>query len=187
MPPKSKTAFREQDYDLVLDAVCANNRNTYFTPARYTLRGELRASELKVENNGALSAVGGVVPGQRMLVDTKAKHIKIIDRMTLPEHKALDEQMRKLHETDAFWAHRYTDYLGDVDFAPSEEEWPKWLYCMARCVEAGTMRLVRGNLPSSRECRALGEMTFANDYSLSGKDGKKPFNVLPQLESVAGG
>lgn len=174
----AKDKFQESEYDLVLDAVCEPNRDVLFLPAEMTLRGERRQEWIRSDNiNGAISQVGGVIPGQRMLVDTRTRHVKIIDRMTLPENRSIDERLRKLTTADRYRMGRFTDYEKDIDMQVSADEWPKWLYCMKRCVDHRSMTLVRGTLPELVEIRKMGRIVF-DAGNLTPKDPKNPFNEL---------
>lgn len=193
--------FKESDYDLVLDAFVpgkevvgrngqterrGGNQNTWFHPAGMSLDGEVRAEWLHSDRApGAILQIGGVIPGHRMLVDTKARVVKIIDRLSLPEHSSLVQQLKAIGQTERYWHARFDSFRKDVDFKPTDEEWPKWLYCMRRAVDHGTLRLVRGSLPTIDECRAMGQMVF-NSAHITPKHGVAPFNILqPQKPEPA--
>lgn len=186
-------SFRESDYDLVLDA-CTNgqevvvngkverrggNQNVWFIPAGVSLHGEIRAEWLHSSRvPGAILQVGGVIPGHRLLVDTKGRTAKIIDRLSLPEHAKLVEQLRVIGQTERYWHARFDALRKDVDFNIADDEFAKWMYCIRRCVDHGTLQLVRGTVPTLEECRKLGTITFNNANGISLKDTKNPFNVL---------
>lgn len=185
--------FRESDYDLVLDArvdgkeVTINgrterrggNQNVWFIPAGMSLAGEIRAEWLHSSRvPGAILQVGGVIPGHRLLVDTKGKTAKVLDRLSLPEHARLVEQLRAIGQTERYWHARFDALRKDVDLSIADEEFAKWMYCIRRCVDHGTLVVVRGNVPSLEDCRKLGTITFNNANGISLKDTRNPFNVL---------
>jgi hypothetical protein len=178
---------RRADYDLVLDVVAPRNRDVRFTPAGIVLRGEKRITEISsISVNGAIAMAGGVIPGQRLMVDLKMRHVKVIDRMTLPESRAIDKVLRDLCKTERYQQWKYGEYLPDSDFGGiSEKEWPKWLFCIRRLVDHGRLRVVKGGelLPSLADIAKMGDITFFVG-NVRSRNEDKPFNVIgPQNAS----
>lgn len=174
----------QQGYEIWLDVAAPRNRNVLFVPAQMTLRGEARASEVMGDTPAALNAVGGVIPGQRILVDLRMKQVKIIDRMTLPEHAAVDKTLRDLARTEKYQQSAFTHYEKDYDAAPGDDEWPRWLYYIRRLLDAQRLRLAKGTFPSMEKIRAMGDILIPIEGYVP-NDKAKPINVLPKLEQAA--
>lgn len=188
--------FKESDYELALDVktkpveytnpdgrveLRGGNQNVWFVPAGMSLAGEMLMQHVHAKRvPSAIANVGGVIPGHRMLVDTKAKHVKIIDRLSMPENRRILDELKRLSETEDYWHSRFGTLRKDVDFNVPDADWPKWIYCIRRAVDHGNMVIVRGEnlLPSSDKCREMGEMVFNNANGISLKDSRNPFNVL---------
>lgn len=180
-------AKESSGYDLVLDVVAPRNRNVRFGPAGINLRGEARIAEISSLNiNGAMAKAGGSIPGQRILVDTRQHHVKIIDRMTLPESKSIDRALRELCRTEQYMHAKYGEYLPDYDAGGiSDDEWPKWLYAMRRLVDHGRLKIVKGDnlLPKLSEILKLGPVTFYVG-NVKSRNEEKPFNVLGPADAA---
>lgn len=173
-----------ESFDVVLDAYAPRNRNVRFWPAGITLRGECRWDQLTGDSpNGAMLQTGGVIPGQRMLVDTKNRTVKIIDRMELPENKEKDSALRALVKTEHYWGGRFGHYEPEQNFELSEEEWPTWLWHMRRSVDHKRMNLVKGKIPGYSEILRMGKVQLGDSCNVKPIDEKKPFYMLDESDA----
>lgn len=175
-----KRQFDYDSYDLWLDVRCPHNRHERFPPAGVTLQGEYHAIDDPNSSKAITQATAGVIPGHRMLVSTKDRHVKIVHRMSLPENKQKLTNIEKLRGTDEF-LNMPRFKFEDADFQPSEQEWPTWLWQMHRGVENGTLHVVRGKLPTGDEIRRMGDVTRVTNGFFGNSDGAKSFYVLPKV------
>lgn len=186
-----------KDYEMVLDVDARQARSPLFHPIEAKLRSELDISDFSGRSNGALSMVGGKIPGQRIYFSPKRLHCKIIDRMTLKENEALDEKIRDIARTDKFRHIAFGRYEKDIDVSIPRKELPKWLFWIKRMVDHKSLRFVKGEkeLPATyEEIIAMngGPIQVSEDYGLKplNKD-VHPFNVIsledfpePELEKA---
>lgn len=173
-----------ENFDLVLDAYAPRNRNVRFWPAGITLRGECRWDQLTGDSpNGAMLQTGGTIPGERMLVDTKNRKVKIIDRMELPENKEKDIALRALAKTERFWGGRFDHYEKEQNFQVEEEDWPTWLWWMRRLVDHKRMNLVKGSLPEYSDILRRGRVQLGESCNVRPLDEKKPFYMLDKTDA----
>lgn len=176
----AKRDFDYDSYDVWLDVRCQRNRHERFAPAGITLQGEYRSIDDPNASNALTQVTGGVIPGHRVLVDTKQRHVKIVHRMSLPENKAKLAQIETLRGTDEF-LNMPKFKFEDVDSSPSEQEWPTWLWQMHRGVENGTLHIARGKLPTGDEIRRMGDITRVTNGFFGGGDQAKQFYMLPKI------
>lgn len=180
--------FNEKDYDLVLDACCEPNRNVRFLPNNTWLEGEKRQEWCRTDRiPGAIAAVGGKIPGHRILVDTKLRHVKILHRLSLPENQKILHELRRLSQTDKYRHCSAGDPPGDIDTDVSDEDWPKWMYMIRRMVDDNALTLVRGQLPTLEECRNFGPIRLNDANGISPKPGMENWNVLLPVEPETAG
>lgn len=176
-------------YDLVLDvAIAGKNRNVRFYPMNENLEGEVRQENIYLKNTpGAISRMGGVIPGQRLYIDTKHQHVKVIDRKSLPEFKAALAEAKKLAATDDMRIRhaQFNSVKPDIDIKPPKNEWPTWLYHIRVKVDAGRFRVVKGEVPSMESIRKMGVIQLFDNNGIPSKDPKRPFWELhPEAEEV---
>lgn len=172
-------------YDIELDVVAPRNRCVHFYPMHANLRGAVRMSEIASDRpNGALLQIRGMeIPGMRMLIDMQGMHVKVIDKMTLPENRDRDQALRRLTKQDKYSMFSFTDYEKDVDNAVTAAEWPTWLYHIRRLVDEGRLSIVSGGskLPTLDEilkmCPADGriKVQLGSSFSLRPLDPSKPW------------
>lgn len=136
----------EQKWDIVADLVAPSNRDLYFRAlGGIHLRGEYRMSVARGKSiNGAFAEVGGVIPGQRMMIHLASRHIKIIDRMTLDESKQIVEKLKRLTQTDEYRRFRFDKFLDPIQQTVTVREWPTVLWYIRRWQVTERLRLVSG-------------------------------------------
>lgn len=174
----------DRQFDLVFDVEAPRNRNVWFRPANILLRGTVRMDQLSTDKpNGALLLVGGVIPGMRMMVDTKGRKVTVIDRMTLDENKDKDRALRKLTtENDQYRRARFGRYEDDQTFDVPQAEWPSWLWHMRRLVDHRRLQVVRGNLPKYSDILKMGKVYLGDSCNVTPADKDKPFWVLDESD-----
>lgn len=174
--------------DLVVDFVAPRNRNVRFYPAGRNFRGEVRIQETAGSTPAALIQVGGVIPGQRMLVDSKRKYVKVIDRMTLKENQMIDRELRRLCRTERYWNFAYEHYEEDVEYNLSDNDWRQWLWWIKRLVDHGRARIVQGKLPvadgpaGDNEILKMGRFQFGDSCGLVPIDKDRPFYMADERD-----
>lgn len=175
-----------QSFPIVLDVVAPRNRDVLFYPAGRNLSGEARATEAVGNNiNGALSRLG-TIPGHRILVDMEGRVVKIVHRMTLPENKDKDRQLRELAERNPKYRHcRFGSYEDDQEFKVAPSEWPTWLWHIRCLVNHKRLRIEKGAnlIPTPDDIYAMASKTgywpvLGDRGSASYQDPTRPFDKL---------
>lgn len=181
---------KSQSYDVVLDVYAPHNRNVRFWPAGETLRGEVRMTELATDRPpGALLSVGGSIPGQRLLIDTAERHVKIVDRMNLPENADKDRALRKLTQTEQYYRFAYKEYEPDIDYGVPVAEWPTWLWHLKRLVDHGRLKVVKGSLPGYSEIAAMCDhakgirIQLGDSCNVRPEDLDRPFYAMDERDA----
>lgn len=146
--------MRKTNYDLVIDVESPLSRNIVFYPAAMSFRSTLRA--LPGDHTGIIDRVDKEIPGHRLLINTKARSITLIDRMSLPENAEKAKTIRKLAQNERYW------YIGELESEPdvefpnlSHRKWLQWLYHLRIHVDAGKFRIVSGSLPLKAEILSM--------------------------------
>ena len=180
-------------YDLVLNVMAPCNRNPHFYPLQDVLIGTVRMSELRTDKpNGALLQVDMEIPGQQLQIDTALMHVKVIDRMTLPEFAEKDRKLRKLCQTEQYSLSNFRNYRPDIDTQVASKDWPTWLYHIRILVNAGRLHIEKGHklLPSIvsilKMCPPESKVRIQTGDSCGGKaaDPDRPFYLLDARDAA---
>ena len=184
-------------YEIVLDVDAPKAREVWFPPAGgRMLRSELEHSDLTGKSiNGALNSIGGWIPGMRIYFSPKRLQCKIIDRMSLKEHKDIDQRILELSRTDDMGRYTFGKYIEDVDYSFRDKDLPTWMFWIKRLVDTKKFKVVRGaKLLPEKLSDVLPEgyqLRVSEDYGLKPHNkGDQPFNIITredllEIEAVA--
>ena len=167
---------------IVVDVSAPRNRDVFFPPMQKNLRGERRFERLSSPVNPNFIAVGGFIPGMRLIVDTKSWKWKLIDRLRLDEHKTLRESIVRQGRANERTIGNDLKTEDDVGGIIAESERATWMWWIRRCVDRNRMILVSGNIPEEDAIRAMGDVNLSGDGGLPHKAGAPSFNELPQTK-----
>ncbi len=177
-------------YDLVVNVIAPRNRNVSFYPTKTILRGTVRMSEIKSNRpNGALLQCGMEIPGQQVQVDMTLRHVKIIDRMTLPEFKEKDRQLRAVCRQEDYQRFAFGQYENDYDTQISAEDWPTWLWHIRVLVNNGRFQVASGGsaLPQLSEilkmCTGRIKVQVGDSCDVKASDQDRPFYLLDSRDA----
>ena len=150
----------------------------WFYPLQKVLRSEKRLDQLKGSRiPGALLQVGGVIPGQQLRIDTKSKQALLIDRMTLPENREIDESLRRLTQTDQYRTSAYGQYEKEESFKIAHKDWATFLYHIRNLVNNERFVVVSGEklLPSIPDILEIGDVQLGDNCNVTPIDKDRPF------------
>jgi hypothetical protein len=179
---KPKRRKPTDDWDVVLDVeVYGYNRNPKFIPTGEELRGTVRSTQLFTDRPAGPITQVGTIPGQRILVDLENWHVKIIDRMSLPENRQIDQALRDLaRRSESIRIKPDWQYWPDVDLKlTNKDQWAKCLWYMRRMVDCGKLSQVEGQLPELKEILKIGKVRL-NNYGRPTGDKSSPWNVIDE-------
>jgi len=171
-------------FDCVIDFVAPRNRNIRFFPAGKNFRGECRLDQCVGNTPAALLQVGGVIPGQRMLIDSKARYVKVIDRMNLRENQLIDRELRRLTRTEKYWNFEFGHYEDDQEYHLSENDFRTWLWHLKRIVDHGRGKVVQGTFPVENYDDILksGRVQLGDPMGLVPIDKDRPFYMADKRD-----
>lgn len=177
-----------------VDIVSKQNREVLFPPLNAKFRSEIRTDHVTGVRRipSVLTQIGGVLPGIRVVVDTKKREAEVIDLMHDPENAELTERLKAAMKaatqdmprdiaTGGTFTHfskdpRRTFKLdGDLPYNLAT-----WLYWLRRLLDTGKVRVHKGELPTMEEIRQMGDIFLSQNYNITPKEGKRPFNILYQ-------
>lgn len=177
-------------WDIALDVRVKRNRNLFFYPAQGVLATELRSSEIRGEGGSHLNAIGGTIPGHRIEIDTKAKKVRVVDRLKLPENSELLERINEYMRSSDYFLHSglAPDFRRDGcvrEFERKLSNTPPdnlatWLYHARKLVDMGKLHLVRGQLPTLEEI----ERNADGDIILGDRIGLTAINNDPDFDRI---
>lgn len=206
-------------HELVLDVVCHRppnqderdagintpvfcNRNPFFFPVNGSLAGEVR-TEGCVGSRHEMNAIGGVIPGYRLIIDTKNSQVRIEDRLLYAEHKPIRVAMKRALNTERHNYERLDPDKMRRNFSQENvvptgkftitNEPPAnlatWLWWTRCAVNQHKLTIISGEnlLPSPDDILALGRVQLSDDSGLSPKEGKQPFNFIEQRKPATAG
>lgn len=166
----------KENYDLEIDVEAPRGRVVVFFPAHRQLRSTLRPQP--GENSDILLIAGGEIPGQRILIDTKLRHVKIIDRMGLKENEERARQIREAIKSEKY-PHLLNTKLEaepDIDLDVDIKKWPEWLYHLANLEEQGRLKVRKGKLLTRNECLKMCNYKAGIRVQLSESGGLRDMN-----------
>lgn len=155
---------------LVLDVREPANRNVFFRPLGRLLETEIQQAKAKRNLGNKLSAIGGVLPGERLTVDFKTLTYSITHKLNLKENAEMRAAIKRLMAADPISPENVGTFGNDQEGSFSSEDVATWLWHINQLVnDLGHLELVRGKLPSEEEILKMGRIRRSNGHTLPEK------------------
>ena len=163
-------AFQET---IVVDVRHWANHNPIFRPLHRVMESEISQARTEVNLGNRVQAAGGVIPGERFIVDFKNLKWSVMHNLNLKENKELKAKLRKIMADDQNFPTRTSDgpagqdAEGNID--PDSDNIATWLWHLWSGVKLKHFDLVSGKIPEEREILKMGRVRTSSGMGLPEK------------------
>ena len=164
--PNGLAEFRRLG-EIVIELGDDRNRRFLYPPTQQELRGAWRKANLIGITMDVRMTQMPDLPGLHVFLDCRKARVRIADPLAAPENKAILQQAQAVHK-DVFrtLAGPEADY---VEEGLNETKLKTHLFWIRRLVDAGSARVVQGELPDMETIEALPGMTRAEAWNSSAR------------------
>lgn len=171
-------------FDIVVDIRAPKNRAVYFEPTGTTLEGDWRESEHR--DAPAVIRDLGEIPGQQIMVDTKARKALVHHKMNDPENKDLSDRVHRAFASPEAGMHQFNAYAPDETlYLDRDDDYATFLYHLRRLYECKQCVVKKGEIPTLEQARRIGSVRICSDNNglapQKGKEETHPVDVLPKI------